>query len=88
MTSRYEIAIYWSPDDNAYIAEVPDLPGCLADGPSYQAALAAAEQAIESWIQTARELGRDVPSPRHHRVSAQVAHHPEHFRGHPDPQTF
>jgi len=72
MTSRYEIAIYWSPDDNAYIAEVPDLPGCLADGPSYQAALAAAEQAIESWIQTARELGRNVPSPRPHRVSAQV----------------
>jgi len=72
MTSRYEISIYWSPDDNAYIAEVPDLPGCLADGPSYQAALAAAEEAIESWIQTARDLGREVPSPRPHRVSAQA----------------
>lgn len=70
MTSKYEIAIYWSQEDNAYIAEVADLPGCMADGPSYQAALAAAEQAIASWIETARELGRDVPSPKPHRVSA------------------
>ncbi len=63
MTRRYDISIYWSADDNAYIAEVADLPGCMADGATYQAALAAAEEAIESWIATARELGREVPGP-------------------------
>ncbi len=70
MTSKYAIWIYWSPDDNAYIAEVADLPGCMADGATYQAALAAAEEAIESWIETARELGREVPAPQLHRASA------------------
>jgi predicted RNase H-like HicB family nuclease len=70
MTSKYGIWIYWSADDNAYIAEVADLPGCMADGATYQAALAAAEQAIESWIETACELGREVPAPRAHRASA------------------
>lgn len=72
MTSKYAIWIYWSADDNAYIAEVADLPGCMADGATYQAALAAAEEAIESWIDTARELGREVPAPRAHRASAQA----------------
>ena len=70
MTSRYGIWIYWSADDNAYIAEVADLPGCMADGATYQAALAAAEDAIEAWIDTARELGREVPVPQPHRASA------------------
>ena len=70
MTSKYGIWIYWSADDNAYIAEVADLPGCMADGATYQAALAAAEEAIEAWIDTARELGREVPVPQPHRASA------------------
>jgi predicted RNase H-like HicB family nuclease len=70
MTSKYGIWIYWSADDNAYIAEVADLPGCMADGATYQAALAAAEEAIEAWIDTARELGREVPAPQPHRASA------------------
>lgn len=63
MTRKYGISIYWSADDNAYIAEVADLPGCMADGSTRPAALAGAEEAIESWIDTAREQGRIVPSP-------------------------
>lgn len=70
MAIRYEIAIYWSDDDGAYIAEVADLPGCMADGRTYQEALAAAEVAIEEWIESAKELGREIPAPRPHRVSA------------------
>lgn len=70
MKSKYEISIWWSDEDDAYVATVPDLPGCMADGASYQEALAAAERAIELWIQTARELGRDIPQPRVRRASA------------------
>jgi predicted RNase H-like HicB family nuclease len=61
---RYEIDIYWSDSDRSYVAEVPELPGCAADGPTYGQALAAAEGAITVWIQTARDLGRPIPSPR------------------------
>ncbi len=64
MEARYEIIIYWSPEDNAFVAEVPELPGCMADGASYQQALANAEQVIEEWVETARDLGRPVPQPR------------------------
>ena len=64
MEARYEIIIYWSPEDNAFVAEVPELPGCMADGASYQQALANAEQVIEEWVGTARDLGRPVPQPR------------------------
>ena len=70
MKIKYEISIYWSEDDDAYDAVVPDLPGCMADGASYQEALAAAERAIELWIETAKELGRPIPQPRMQRVSA------------------
>ena len=63
MKRKYGISIYWSADDNAYIAEVADLPGCIADGETHQAELAAVEEAIEAWIDTAREVGREVPSP-------------------------
>ena len=66
---RYEIVISWSDEDRAYIAAVPELPGCMADGPTYQDALAAAEEAIALWVDTARELGRAVPSPKPHGVS-------------------
>jgi predicted RNase H-like HicB family nuclease len=61
---RYEIIIYWSNDDSAFIAEVPELPGCMADGESYHAAISNAEVMIREWIETARELGRPVPEPR------------------------
>lgn len=64
MASKYEIIIYWSDDDNAYIAEVPELPGCMADGKTYQKALSNAEQIINEWIETAKESGRPIPEPR------------------------
>ncbi len=62
--SKYEIIIYWSQVDQAYIAEVPELPGCAADGPTYQEALASAEVVIQEWIETARESGRPIPEPK------------------------
>ena len=62
--SKYEIIIYWSKDDEAYFAEVPELPGCMADGSTYQEALANAETVIAEWIETAREMGREIPEPR------------------------
>ena len=61
---RYELIIYWSEPDQAFIAEVPELPGCAADGPSYQKALAAVQVVIHEWIETAKELGRPIPKPR------------------------
>ena len=61
---RYEIILYWSKPDQAFIAEVPELPGCAADGATYQEALANAEVVIRVWIETARDLGRPVPEPR------------------------
>ncbi len=64
MDTKYEIIIFWSAEDNAFVAEVPELPGCMADGNSYQEALSNAEQIIQEWIDTARELGRTVPAPR------------------------
>ena len=64
MSAKYEIIIYWSAEDNAYIAEVPELPGCMADGNSYKKALENAEIIIQEWIETARELGRTIPEPR------------------------
>jgi len=64
MAARYEIVIYWSDEDKAYLAEVPELPGCMADGDSYQNALANAEVIIQEWIETAQELGRPIPEPR------------------------
>lgn len=64
MDSKYEIIIFWSHEDNAFVAEVPELAGCMADGGSYQEALSNAEGAIREWIETATELGRPVPQPR------------------------
>ena len=70
MDSKYEIIIYWSDEDNAFIAEVPELPGCMADGKTYQDALRNAEIIISEWIETAKELGRQVPQPRGRLVYA------------------
>ena len=64
MSSKYEMVIYWSADDNAFIAEVPELPGCMADGKSYQEAVANAEIIIGEWLEAAQELGRPIPVPR------------------------
>lgn len=61
---RYEVIIYWSAEDESFIAEVPELPGCAADGPTYEAALANVRVIIEEWIETARHLGRTIPEPR------------------------
>jgi predicted RNase H-like HicB family nuclease len=61
---QYELILYWSKQDQAFIAEVPELPGCAADGATYQEAVVNAERVIREWIETARELGRAVPEPR------------------------
>ena len=66
---RYEIVLYWSEPDGAFIAEVPDLPGCMADGRTYADALKAVETVIEEWIETARELGRPIPAPKNRRAA-------------------
>ncbi|MDO9118670.1 MAG: type II toxin-antitoxin system HicB family antitoxin [Nitrospirota bacterium] len=62
--SKYEVIIYWSKDDQAFIAEVPELPGCAADGATYQEALAHVETVIQEWIETAKDLGRPIPEPK------------------------
>ena len=64
MKSRYELIIYWSDDDDAYVVEVPELPGCMADGQSYVEAVENAEKVIDEWIETAKDLGREVPKPK------------------------
>jgi predicted RNase H-like HicB family nuclease len=61
---RYEIIIYWSDEDNAFIAEVPELPGCMADGHTYEAAVANVKIVIQEWIEMAREMGRSIPEPK------------------------
>jgi len=62
--SKYEVIIYWSDEDDAFVAEVPELAGCMADGATYQEALANAEVIIQEWLGTARELGRTIPEPK------------------------
>lgn len=64
MSANYEVIIYWSADDQAFIAEAPELPGCMADGSTYQAALANLEIVMQEWIETASDLGRPIPQPR------------------------
>ena len=61
---RYEVIIYWSKDDQAFLAEVPELPGCMADGTSYQKSLANVEIVIQEWLETAQELNRPIPEPK------------------------
>ncbi len=62
--TKYEIILYWSAEDDAFIAEVPELPGCAADGATRQEALANGETVIAEWLETARELGRPIPEPK------------------------
>jgi predicted RNase H-like HicB family nuclease len=64
MQRKYEIILYWSPDDEAFLAEVPELPGCMADGETYQQALQNVEGIMIEWLETAQELGRPIPEPR------------------------
>ncbi|HEY4611903.1 MAG TPA: type II toxin-antitoxin system HicB family antitoxin [Bacteroidota bacterium] len=62
--SKYEVIIYWSEEDQAFIAEVPELPGCAADGKTYREALDNVEVVIQEWIETAKESGRQIPEPK------------------------
>ncbi|MBW4532642.1 MAG: type II toxin-antitoxin system HicB family antitoxin [Pleurocapsa minor HA4230-MV1] len=64
MSVKYELIIYWSESDQAFIVEVPELPGCMADGQTYVEAVTNAEVVIQEWIETAQELGRDIPTPK------------------------
>jgi len=68
--NKYEVIIYWSEEDEAFIAEVPELAGCMADGNTYQEALANAEVIIQEWIETAQEIGRTIPQPKGRLVYA------------------
>ena len=70
MRSKHEIIIFWSDEDGAYLAEVPELPGCMADGTTYQEALSNAERIIQEWIETATEQGRPIPQPKGRLVYA------------------
>jgi predicted RNase H-like HicB family nuclease len=62
--SKYELIIYWSQEDKAFVAEVPELPGCMADGATYQGAVANAQEVIQEWIETAQSIGRPIPEPK------------------------
>ena len=64
MKIKYEMIIYWSELDQAFIVEVPELSGCTADGETYQEAVQNAEVVIQEWIETAQELGRTIPEPK------------------------
>ena len=64
MSIRYEMIIYWSSEDQSFVVEVPELPGCMADGETYEDAVVNAKQVIEEWVKTAHELGRPIPEPK------------------------
>ena len=70
MLIKYAMIIHWSNEDNAFIVEVPELPGCMADGTTYQEAVTNAEIIIQEWIETARNLGRPVPEPKRRLIYA------------------
>lgn len=65
---KYEIIIYWSAEDETFIAEVPELPGCAAHGNTAEAALASCQEAIGLWLETAKEFGRAIPEPKGRRL--------------------
>ncbi len=64
MSIKYELIIYWSEEDQAFVVDVPELPGCVADGASYEEAVANAQDVIAAWIDTAKSMGRPVPEPK------------------------
>lgn len=66
--SKYEIIIYWNEDGRVFVAEVPELPGCMAHGDTQELALANAKEAVQLWIDTAREAGRQIPAPKGQRL--------------------
>ena len=68
MMQKYEIILYWSNEDQVFIAEVPELPGCISHGSTQEAALANVKEAIQLWIDTAKEFGDPVPEPKGHRL--------------------
>ena len=70
MMMHYKVVIYWSSEDEAYIAEVPELAGCMADGATYFEALSNVQIIMEEWVQTAAELGRPIPQPQGKLVAA------------------
>jgi predicted RNase H-like HicB family nuclease len=61
---RYELIIYWSKADETFVVEVPELPGCMADGATYEEAVANAQVVVQEWIETAKSLGRPIPEPK------------------------
>jgi len=65
---KYEIILYWSGEDKVFVAEVPELPGCAAHGKTQEAALKNAKDAIQLWVKTAKEFGRDIPEPKGRRL--------------------
>ena len=67
---KYEVIVYWSEEDKAYIAEVPELPGCMVDGATYEEALKNVQTVIFEWIETAKGLGREIPTPKGRLVYA------------------
>ncbi|MBE0610841.1 MAG: type II toxin-antitoxin system HicB family antitoxin [Dehalococcoidia bacterium] len=67
---RYALVLSWSEDDQAFIVEVPDLPGCISDGATYEEAVRNAQEAMAAWIEVARELGREIPQPTSRLLSA------------------
>ena len=66
--NKYEVIIYWSEEDQAFVAEIPELPGCAAHGPTQEAALANAQEAIQLWLDTAKEFGDPIPVPKGRRL--------------------
>ena len=66
---KYEVIIYWSDEDQCFVADVPELPGCMAHGDSYEAALGSAQEAIDLWLDTAAELGRPIPQAKGRRLT-------------------
>jgi predicted RNase H-like HicB family nuclease len=65
---KYEVIIYWSIEDDAFVADVPELPGCIAHGSTQEAALRNAQDAVDLWLETAREMGDRIPEPRGRRL--------------------
>lgn len=66
--NKYEMILYWNEEDEAFVAEAPELPGCAAHGPTQEAALASVQEAIRLWIDTAKEFGDPVPEPKGRRL--------------------